>query len=223
MRGALQPNRSKPGIWSVHTAKGSEDSCLLSSTPLYSALLGASNPSQAHDNATIAYFEIEIHVLGEDAGIALGFIAPPYPTWRLPGWERASLGVHSDDGRRYINDSYGGQDFTDPFLAEETIGIGMEFGGLLYPHNPDLKLPHPDTLRGETQRRVTVFMTRNGERRREWQWDLHEEVDARELEQKRPGGVTGLSGGRDLHAAVGCFGAVRANIKFGRHNWLWKP
>ena len=38
----------------------------------------------------------------EQSGAALGFVAPPYPPFRLPGWQRGSLAVHSDDGRRYV-------------------------------------------------------------------------------------------------------------------------
>jgi hypothetical protein len=60
-------------------------------------------------------------------GIAIGYCAKPYPSWRLPGWERASLGVHGDDGRRFVNDTWGGKDFTTKFIEGETVGIGMEF------------------------------------------------------------------------------------------------
>ena len=69
----------------------------------------------------------------EEAGIAVGYCAKPYPGWRLPGWERASLGVHGDDGRRFVNDSYGGKDFTKAFKPGETVGIGME---LTVPEQP---------------------------------------------------------------------------------------
>jgi hypothetical protein len=60
-------------------------------------------------------------------GIAVGYCAKPYPSWRLPGWERASLGVHGDDGRRFVNDTWGGKDFTTKFVEGGTVGIGMEF------------------------------------------------------------------------------------------------
>lgn len=60
-----------------------------------------------------------------ESGIAIGYCAKPYPGWRLPGWERASLGVHGDDGRRFVNDTWGGKDFTTGFAPGETVGIGM--------------------------------------------------------------------------------------------------
>ena len=62
-----------------------------------------------------------------ESGIAVGFCAKPYPGWRLPGWERASLGVHGDDGRRFVNDTWGGKDFTTEFRPGESVGIGMIF------------------------------------------------------------------------------------------------
>jgi hypothetical protein len=35
--------------------------------------------------------------------------------------------VHGDDGRRFVNDTWGGKDFTTKFVEGETVGIGMEF------------------------------------------------------------------------------------------------
>ncbi len=60
-----------------------------------------------------------------DAGIGLGFVAPPYPPFRLPGWERASLAVHGDDGRQYVRSNCGGKDFTNSFENDEIVGIAM--------------------------------------------------------------------------------------------------
>jgi hypothetical protein len=36
--------------------------------------------------------------------------------------------VHGDDGRRFVNDTWGGKDFTTKFIEGETVGIGIEFG-----------------------------------------------------------------------------------------------
>ena len=64
---------------------------------------------------------------------------------------------------------------------------------------------------------VKCFITRNGERKPEWEWDLHEAVDA---DQQQPGGVQGLEGDRDLYAAIGVYGKVTAEVKFGKNNHL---
>jgi hypothetical protein len=37
------------------------------------------------------------------------------------------LAVHGDDGRRFVNDTWGGKDFTTKFVEGGTVGIGMEF------------------------------------------------------------------------------------------------
>ena len=37
------------------------------------------------------------------------------------------MGVHGDDGRRFVNDTWGGKDFTTKFVDSGTVGIGMEF------------------------------------------------------------------------------------------------
>ncbi|KAK4986609.1 hypothetical protein LTR66_005361 [Elasticomyces elasticus] len=160
----------------------------------------------------VIYFEIRILRLGSssafgpseaECGIAVGFVAPPYPSWRLPGWERGSLGVHGDDGRRYINDSYGGIDFTTAFKENETVGIGMVFS------RPAFQGGHLG---------VEVFFTRNG--KKDGGWNLFEENDA---ERMGPGGVEGLQGECDLFPAVGCFGPVEFEVHFKPEAWLFTP
>lgn len=134
----------------------------------------------------------------------MGYVAPPYPPWRQPGWHRASLGVHSDDGRRYVDDPYGGQEFTRPFKKGDVLGIGMSFSPL---GNP---------VAG-TKKMVDVFFTRNG--KRDGAWNLHEERD----KEQDGGDVSGLQGECDLLAAVGVFGAVEFEAIFRREEWTYNP
>lgn len=218
--------RGRAGVWSVSSHRGCDDVCFVGNNPLYSAL-----ECPVGSRAVVAYFEVKLVGIDrrEDAGVALGFIAPPYPLWRLPGWERASLGVHSDDGRRYVNNQYGGLDFTRPFKAGDTLGIGVEFRAAYedpqtsppeYSKKDKPKRPGIERIdQGPTKfREVNVFFTRNGQK--DGQWDLREELDS-SVEQ--PGGVTGLEGERDLHAAVGFYGSTEFEVLFGRHNWIYQP
>ncbi|RMY87308.1 hypothetical protein D0861_05444 [Hortaea werneckii] len=107
-----------PGRTSIRSNSKCPDTILLSDIPIYSPL--QSLPQQAPQTV---YFELKVSSMGaidprsgeSDAGIAIGLLAPPYPSWRLPGWHRGSLGVHGDDGRRYVDNSYGGRDFTSAF------------------------------------------------------------------------------------------------------------
>ncbi|OBT73256.1 hypothetical protein VF21_08853 [Pseudogymnoascus sp. 05NY08] len=201
--------KTRKGTWVCASKKKSPDSCLVSTVPLYSVL--AHSPVSLRRSKTI-YFEVAISPRNRsEVSVALGFVAQPFPPFRLPGWERGSLGVHGDDGNKYINDCWGGKGFTDPFKPGETIGLGM----VLKPKKSD----GPPSY-GEPQPRevvdVEIFLTREGEK--VGQWDLHEEADA---SQDRP--VTGLEGGHDLFAAVGTFEEAAFEVKFDSKDWMYVP
>lgn len=194
------------GMWKGSSRAGAKDSALITSAPLYFAC--ADFPRQQAQKRII-YFEVEIVSLGkggphEDSSIAIGYCAMPYPTWRLPGWERGSLAIHSDDGCRYVNDTWGGKDFTSPIKAGDTVGLGMSFCA-----------PDNSTSDGQDLN-VDVFFTRNGQK--EGGWNLHEELDA-ETDQ----GVDGLDGLFDLYGVVGVFGGAEFTVNFKRDTWLWIP
>ncbi|KAI9682314.1 MAG: hypothetical protein M1817_000368 [Caeruleum heppii] len=210
-----------PGSWRGRTWAGGRDACLLTTLPVYSA--PHDSPIQTGQAKKTIYFELRIHSLGkagptggENASLALGYCAHPYPTFRMPGWQRGSLGVHADDGRRYVNDMWGGKDFTHPFQVGQTVGLGMTFS--LPEHPPDYYNvvnsgggpPPPPTLKTE------VFFTRDG--KREGGWDVHEELDA-----ATDLGVEGLEGNFDLYAAVGVFGGVDFEVFFREGEWLYRP
>ncbi|KAI1282960.1 hypothetical protein F5Y07DRAFT_202831 [Xylaria sp. FL0933] len=195
-RGTLR--RVAVGVWRGQSHSGATDTCLATYPPLYS--VSAHSPLATGRRKTI-YFEV--HIVPQDSrreevSLALGFAAPPYPPFRLPGWHRGSLAVHGDDGNKYINDRWGGKAFTQPFRRGETVGIGMEFvpaaaGGI----------------------GVEIFLTRDGAE--SGRWDLHEETD---LQQDLP--VTGLEGFHDLCASVGVFEKVGFEIVFVPERWRWQ-
>jgi len=179
----------------IRTSPRCGDTIFLSDLPIYTAIT---------QTPKTIYFELKVISMGHvdprtseaDAGIAIGFVAPPYPSWRLPGWERASIGVHGDDGRRYADDSDGGLDFVSPFRPGQTVGIGM-------------------TL--TSPQRADIFFTRNG--KKEGGWVLQEERDSAE----DGGDLAALEGRHDILAAVGCFGGVEAEVRFRREEWLFRP
>ncbi|EXJ61610.1 hypothetical protein A1O7_02038 [Cladophialophora yegresii CBS 114405] len=184
--------RTSPTTWRVGTQKNQQDAIILSSVPLYFAC--ADSPLVTGRSKT-TYFQIHIHrIQNANSGIAIGYAARPYPPWRLPGWHRASLGVHGDDGRRFVNDPWGGRDFVAAFRGNETIGIGMEF-----------KAQEVAGRRVKTR----VFVTRDGRADDRWGWEIDEERDERDE------GVDGLMGEGDLYAAIGVFGEVEFEVTFG--------
>lgn len=200
------------GIWKCSTRPGASDSCVISSAPLFFAMADA--PAQAVKKKTI-YFEIEITSIGggrtgDESSLALGYCAMPYPTWRMPGWERGSLAVHSDDGCRYVNDTWGGKEFTRPFNGGDTVGLGMTF------MPPTVPSASGNTSGQSGPLNIEVFFTRNGQK--DGGWNLHEELDA-ETDQD----VNGLDGAFDLYAAIGVFGNADFKVKFQRQSWLYLP
>ncbi|KAH7052322.1 hypothetical protein B0J12DRAFT_572169 [Macrophomina phaseolina] len=221
-RGEALPHSTRPGAYRCRTASGCGDACLWTALPLYAAR--AHNPLLTRRPKTI-YFEIRVNGVGgmpgsrpasldeADAGIAVGFVAQPYPAWRLPGWQRGSLGVHGDDGRRYVNDTFGGVDFTTAFAQGDTVGLGMTFRAPTRDPPPGYGQPQQQQ---QMQLDVEVFFTRNG--KRAGGWDLHEELDERAI-----GGVVGLEGDFDLCGAVGVFGGVDLEVFFNQADWMYRP
>ncbi len=186
-----------PGRYHLKTQRGQQDTVLLSTLPLYFAAVD--HPLHTEQEKLI-YFEVKIlNIRDNESGVAVGFAAKPYPLWRLPGWHRASLAVHGDDGRRYVNDSWGGREFVTAFERRKTVGIGMRF------------LPQD---RGADRCMSKVVFTRNG--RVEGGWSVDEERDA-----ERDEGVEGLQGEKDMYAAVGVFGGVECEVVLGREGWTW--
>jgi hypothetical protein len=196
------------GRWRGFATNGNGDCSIVTHLPLYFAAVDS--PLATGRNKTI-YFEVRLLGLGvgpgggaeDSSGLAVGFAAQPYPAWRSPGWERGSVGVFSDDGCRFVNDSWGGRDFVAPFGEGDTIGLGMVFSN------------DKGSGSGMMGPGVSVFFTRNGQR--EGEWDLHEERD------EEAGSVEGLEGDFDLYAAVGLFGGVGFEVCFDRAGWLYRP
>lgn len=201
----------------------------MSHLPLYFAAVDhptLRRGEQAQAQGKMIYFEVKCTGLrkgnGGDSGFSIGYAAQPYPSWRSPGWERGSLAVFSDDGCRFVNDSWGGRDFTTAVRPGETVGLGMIFreglqGQYQYQYQQDSK--DVKGMKGQTQSspgkcKVEIFFTRNG--RNAGGWDLHEEVDA------DSGGVEGLEGDFDVYGAVGLFGGVDFEVCFDPKGWLWK-
>ena len=199
------------GHWKVATKDGNRDCSIWTNLPLFFSK--ADSPWLTNKSKTI-YFEVKLVGLrrgpagsADSSGFSIGFLAQPYPGWRSPGWERGSLAVFSDDGCRFVNDSWGGRDFTAGFAVGETVGLGMAFQ---LPEKSEVSAPG-----GKKSLKIEVFFTRAG--RKVGSWDLHEEQD------EDAGGVEGLEGDFDLYGAIGLFGGVDVEVNFSRSHWLWKP
>lgn len=147
------------GRWSGRSADRNGDCVIMTQLPMYFPTMDS--PFVREQRKTI-YFEVRVLAFragpagNGDSGISIGFAAQPYPSWRSPGWERGGLGVFSDDGCRFVNDSFGGREFTTAFRVGETVGIGMVFS---LPE--DLNIGAGDKKK---TCKVEIFFTRNGQR-----------------------------------------------------------
>ncbi|KAL2891037.1 Protein ssh4 [Ceratocystis lukuohia] len=197
---ASQAINTDTGVWSLKTTKSERDTSWVAMPPVYSAELA----STSQQPITTIYYEVKVN--GPSGGgkptVAIGYSALPYPDWRLPGWHRGSLAVHGDDGHRYINDRWGGMEFTKPFSQGETVGLGMRFERV------------PGEVTGPPK--VTCFFTRNG--RLDGVWDLNEEDDS-EVSISR----VGLQGHHDLCYVVGAYQVVDVEIIFDPSKWRCDP
>ncbi|KAJ1559897.1 hypothetical protein HK096_010732, partial [Nowakowskiella sp. JEL0078] len=108
------------------------DSCVLSEYPLVRL---DSSPdglpkklSKALDYKTTVYYEVTILELSfnPQTVVSVGLATKPYPPFRMVGWNKYSIGIHSDDGRLFENDKFGGRSFTGPFSKSQTIGCGYD-------------------------------------------------------------------------------------------------
>ncbi|KAG0639903.1 hypothetical protein HOY80DRAFT_1009289 [Tuber brumale] len=175
------------GLPIVSTSTNCPDTALLSSLPLYAA--GYHHPANTNSPKHI-YFEVRLLRLprrADNGAVAIGFATKPYPHFRLPGWNRGSLAVHGDDGHRYCNDAFGGNEFMEaPWRVGDRVGIGMTFG--------------TGAVGGGGGE---IWFDKNGERI--GGWEIHEEVDS--ASSARSGGPKiGLDGRWDVYAALGVFG-----------------
>lgn len=207
---SLPPARQlAPGHFAITSARGTSDCCIVEEWPIY--LANTHSPIRTGKTKTI-YFEVSIHRKAlEEVDLGLGFVALPYPPFRLPGWDRGSVGVHGDDGNRYVNDRWGGKDFTQPFRPGQTVGIGMIFS-VRESELPPAYNDNPEAAQID----VEVFFTRDG--KREGGWNLHEATDANQDMSK-----VGLEGLHDLYVAVGVFHENNFEIKLDPKLWLYRP
>ncbi|KAG0179733.1 Rsp5p-dependent ubiquitination, sorting of cargo proteins at the multivesicular body [Apophysomyces sp. BC1021] len=86
----------------------------------------------------VYYWEAKMFEKPESTTVAVGLATKPYPSWRLPGWNRCSVGYFSNDGCRYFSSPFRNKSYGLMFNHGDVIGVGYR--------------PHTGT----------VFFTRNG-------------------------------------------------------------
>ena len=142
------------GIWKVCTQENCKDICLLSDLPVMAGLYDIRGKRGIYYEVRVNKMEGTV-AIGTSLVIILvaegfhdhqlkcldtGTACKPYPSWRMPGWNRLSAGLHLDDMRKFFEDPHGGRDYS-PELSRissgDIIGCGYQFdtGTLFFTHN----------------------------------------------------------------------------------------
>ncbi|GAA5906908.1 SSH4 family protein [Sporobolomyces salmoneus] len=88
----------------------------------------------------VYYWEAKMFEKPQGTNVAIGLATKPFPSFRLPGWNRFSVGYHSSDGFKSHNYPFTSSSYGPPLLEGDTLGVGYR------------------------PRTGTVFFTRNGKR-----------------------------------------------------------
>ncbi|KAI8814850.1 hypothetical protein BJ742DRAFT_192159 [Cladochytrium replicatum] len=104
-----------------HPSQTGNDAAILSELPL------GLDPNGAAMNREFYYFEVTVEELSfqpHSTIVSVGLATRPYPPFRMIGHNKYSVGYHSDDGRCFVNDSFGGRNFGSPFSQGNVVGCG---------------------------------------------------------------------------------------------------
>ncbi|KAG0283586.1 Rsp5p-dependent ubiquitination, sorting of cargo proteins at the multivesicular body [Linnemannia gamsii] len=88
----------------------------------------------------VYYWEVKMFEKSPSTTIAIGVATKPYPSTRLPGWNRHSVGYFSNNGQKYCNSLWSGIPFGPTYFEGDVVGCGYR------------------------PRNGTIFFTRNGKR-----------------------------------------------------------
>ncbi|KAI9353082.1 concanavalin A-like lectin/glucanase domain-containing protein [Pilaira anomala] len=89
-------------------------------------------------NQEVYYWEAKMFEKPTTTTVSVGVATKPYPYWRLPGWNRHSVGYFSNTGNKHFNNPFHGRPYGFTYEEGDVIGVG-------YRH-----------------RTGTIFFTRNG-------------------------------------------------------------
>ncbi|KAJ4474896.1 hypothetical protein J3R30DRAFT_3658833 [Lentinula aciculospora] len=177
----------------VTTENFTKDYCLLSNLPIAAGLYDTSGREGV-------YYEAIIHQMYPPRSfLAIGTACRPYPTFRLPGWNRQSTAWHLDDLRKFFEDSDGGRDYTDNGKR------------LPLPWNPqnhsEQYIPLGSTIGcGYIFKTGSIFFTFNGLR-------LPNAFNGAHLPRHE----------QDVFAAIGVSGKTKFDVNYGGEPFRWVP
>ncbi|GJJ67685.1 Ran-binding protein 9/10 [Entomortierella parvispora] len=72
----------------------------------------------------VYYWEVKMFEKSPQTTISIGVSTKPYPTSRLPGWNRFSVGYFSHNGQKYCNSPWSGYPYGPIYFEGDVIGCG---------------------------------------------------------------------------------------------------
>ncbi|KAI9310951.1 microsomal signal peptidase 25 kDa subunit-domain-containing protein [Dichotomocladium elegans] len=88
-------------------------------------------------NQEVYYWEAKMYELPETTTVSIGVATKPYPSWRLPGWNRYSIGYFNNDGSKYFSSPFNGKPYGLTYRHGDVIGVGYRHrtGTLFFTRN----------------------------------------------------------------------------------------
>lgn len=72
----------------------------------------------------VYYWECKMYEKPEATTVAVGLATKPFPSFRLPGWNRFSVGYFSSDGFKSHNHPFTAQSYGPPLAEGDVLGVG---------------------------------------------------------------------------------------------------
>lgn len=72
----------------------------------------------------VYYWECKLYEKPETTNLAIGLSTKPYPSFRMPGWNRYSIGYFSSDGFKCHNYPFTAQSYGPPLAEGDVLGVG---------------------------------------------------------------------------------------------------
>ncbi|KAI9299873.1 concanavalin A-like lectin/glucanase domain-containing protein [Cunninghamella echinulata] len=88
-------------------------------------------------NQDVYYWEAKMYEKPRSTIVSIGVATKPYPNWRLPGWNRHSVGYFSNTGNKHFNNPFHGKYYGSSFQEGDVIGVGYRprSGTIFYTKN----------------------------------------------------------------------------------------
>ncbi|CAO3643822.1 unnamed protein product [Cunninghamella blakesleeana] len=88
-------------------------------------------------NQDVYYWEAKMYEKPRSTIVSIGVATKPYPNWRLPGWNRYSVGYFSHTGNKHFNNPFHGKYYGSSFQEGDVVGVGYRprTGTIFYTKN----------------------------------------------------------------------------------------